>query len=66
MDLPTGCPSWARSYLRDRGDGVPAVLVADDAAWARGELMDLATYYARYQGKQHRAVRVDGLRLRGG
>ncbi len=65
VDLPEGCPTWARAYLRDREDGVPAVLVADDGAWADGETMSLSEYFRRFMGVPHRAVRVEGLRLGG-
>jgi hypothetical protein len=56
-------PTWARAYLRDRGDGVPAVVVGDDGAMLPdgSEPMTLTDYYARYMGVAHRAVRVWGL-----
>lgn len=57
-------PGYVRELVKPRVAGVPVVLVGDDGAWVRGELLTLSEYHARYGAIQHRAVRVAGLTLR--
>jgi hypothetical protein len=57
-------PGYVRELVKPRMAGVPVVLVGDDGAWVRGELLTLSEYHARYGAIQHRAVRVAGLTLR--
>ena len=56
-------PDWLKRLLRPKGDGKPVCLLGEDGAIVAGEVLTLADYRRRYDGRARHEVKVSGLQV---